>query len=264
MVVRDSDSSHRPFVAEYSAWGEVTGTGLDWMPFGFAGGIYDPDTGLVRFGARDYDPVVGRWTGKDPSGFEGGLNFYAYADNDSVNYVDVEGLEAVDIEVLTKLAHWLGFGGVADMINERRAAFNAVMCGDLDAAECHAMNALEHSVWAVGEIAAVGGSLRAPFGSIGESRPASDTYLEGRMGTLTRSRRDRGNGTCGCLSRLHRTRQTTRPDAVAARLLPQSAAETGVVAYTKTFKSGQVWVFGYKGQVWDAGVNRATKGRGFR
>ena len=34
--------------------------------FGFAGGIYDPDTELVRFGARDYDPRVGRWTTKDP------------------------------------------------------------------------------------------------------------------------------------------------------------------------------------------------------
>jgi RHS repeat-associated protein len=31
------------------------------QPFGFAGGLYDRDTGLVRFGARDYDPSTGRW-----------------------------------------------------------------------------------------------------------------------------------------------------------------------------------------------------------
>jgi RHS repeat-associated protein len=53
---------------EYDAWGMVTsetGTAA-FQPFGFAGGIYDRDTGLVRFGARDYDPSVGRWTTKDP------------------------------------------------------------------------------------------------------------------------------------------------------------------------------------------------------
>ncbi|MCB9610787.1 MAG: hypothetical protein H6716_29655, partial [Polyangiaceae bacterium] len=38
----------------------------DFVPFGFAGGIHDADTGLVRFGARDYDAVTGRWTSKDP------------------------------------------------------------------------------------------------------------------------------------------------------------------------------------------------------
>ncbi|KKO43999.1 hypothetical protein VT06_17335, partial [Arsukibacterium sp. MJ3] len=32
------------------------------IPFGFAGGLYDADTKLVRFGYRDYDPQTGRWT----------------------------------------------------------------------------------------------------------------------------------------------------------------------------------------------------------
>ena len=58
------------------------------------GGIYDPDTGLVRFGARDYDPEVGRWTTKDPILFEGGdTNIYVYVGNDPVNAIDPEGLE---------------------------------------------------------------------------------------------------------------------------------------------------------------------------
>ncbi|MEO8801648.1 MAG: RHS repeat-associated core domain-containing protein [Polyangiaceae bacterium] len=50
-----------------------------FQPFGFAAGIYDPDTKLVRFGARDYNPRLGRWMTKDPIRFGGALNFYAYS-----------------------------------------------------------------------------------------------------------------------------------------------------------------------------------------
>ena len=42
------------------------------IPFGFAGGLYDPDTKLTRFGYRDYDAYTGKWTAKDPIGFDGG------------------------------------------------------------------------------------------------------------------------------------------------------------------------------------------------
>ena len=64
-----------------------------FIPFGFAGGLYDHDTGLVRFGARDYDAQVGRWIAKDPIGFDGGqTNFYVYVNNDPVNGIDPEGL----------------------------------------------------------------------------------------------------------------------------------------------------------------------------
>ncbi|MDG0816435.1 RHS repeat domain-containing protein [Bdellovibrio svalbardensis] len=62
------------------------------IPFGFAGGLYDGDTGLVRFGVRDYSPVVGRWTNKDPIGFNGGQgNLYVYSENDPVNLIDPSG-----------------------------------------------------------------------------------------------------------------------------------------------------------------------------
>jgi hypothetical protein len=47
----------------------------------------------VRFGARDYDPEVGRWLSKDPILLRGGqTNLYVYAGNDPVNNVDPSGL----------------------------------------------------------------------------------------------------------------------------------------------------------------------------
>ncbi|QEI14040.1 RHS repeat-associated core domain-containing protein [Cellvibrio japonicus] len=63
------------------------------MPFGFAGGLKDDDTDLVCFGYRDYDPEVGRWTARDPIGFEGGdINLYRYVLGDPINWVDIDGL----------------------------------------------------------------------------------------------------------------------------------------------------------------------------
>ncbi|CAN5695758.1 hypothetical protein BH09MYX1_BH09MYX1_11450 [soil metagenome] len=85
----------------YNAWGipvwtAATNGGTDlwkFVPFGFAGGLWDEYSNLVRFGARDYNPWAARWWSKDPSRFGGGVNFYAYANNDPVNYVDPNGRE---------------------------------------------------------------------------------------------------------------------------------------------------------------------------
>jgi len=64
------------------------------MPFGFAGGLHDRDTGLVRFGYRDYDPDTGRWTAKDPILFAGGdTDLYGYCLNNPINFIDPFGLK---------------------------------------------------------------------------------------------------------------------------------------------------------------------------
>jgi RHS repeat-associated protein len=83
---------------DYDAWGNVTNdTNPGFQPFGYAGGIYDRDTGLTRFGARDYDPEIGRWTTKDPIGFAGGLNHYAYASSDPINFIDPTGYRSLGV-----------------------------------------------------------------------------------------------------------------------------------------------------------------------
>jgi RHS repeat-associated protein len=78
----------------YDPWGNViSDTNSMFQPFAFAGGLYDQHTQFTRFGARDYDPRVGRWTAKDPIGFDGGYTgLYTYAGNDPVNFFDRSGL----------------------------------------------------------------------------------------------------------------------------------------------------------------------------
>lgn len=78
---------------DFDAFGQVAlNSEPGFQPFGFAGGLYDELTGLVRFGARDYDSETGRWTAKDPLGFSGAdQNLYAYALNNPVSVTDVSG-----------------------------------------------------------------------------------------------------------------------------------------------------------------------------
>jgi RHS repeat-associated protein len=81
---------------DYDEFGNVLmDTNEHFQPFGFAGGIYDSDSTLVRFGKRDFDSTIGRWTAKDPIRFRGGTtNLYGYVLNDPVNLVDPYGLQS--------------------------------------------------------------------------------------------------------------------------------------------------------------------------
>lgn len=64
----------------------------------YTGKPHNDDTGLTYFGARYYDPVVGRFMGIDPAGIAPGnlhsFNRYAYANNNPYRYVDPDGRNA--------------------------------------------------------------------------------------------------------------------------------------------------------------------------
>ena len=92
-TVVDAESGEVAQRLDYDAFGNVTrDTNPGFQPFGWIGGHYDPDTKLLRLGARDYDPSAGRWLAKDPAGYAGGdLNLYRYAANDPVNLNDTTG-----------------------------------------------------------------------------------------------------------------------------------------------------------------------------
>ena len=57
----------------------------------FPGQYYDAETGLHYNWHRFYDPETGRYITADPIGLDGGMNLYAYVQNNPVNWVDPEG-----------------------------------------------------------------------------------------------------------------------------------------------------------------------------
>lgn len=93
---------------EYDEWGNVTAdTSPGFQPFGFAGGLRDGDTGLVRFGHRYYDASIGRFLQPEPllqhpravvgfarRGIQ--LNPYSYAANNPIHFVDTTGLDVTN------------------------------------------------------------------------------------------------------------------------------------------------------------------------
>ncbi len=83
------------------------------IPIGFAGGLVDHDTGLVRFGYRDYDPACGRFTCPDPLGDTGGdHDLYDYCVDDPVNCADPEGLFGFLLPFLAVKAAGLATGAL--------------------------------------------------------------------------------------------------------------------------------------------------------
>jgi RHS repeat-associated protein len=76
---------------EYDAFGKpYKGEFGDGMNLGYTGKPYDTTTGLYNYGYRDYKPEAARFTTVDP--IRDGSNWFAYVNNDPVNWVDPWGL----------------------------------------------------------------------------------------------------------------------------------------------------------------------------
>ncbi len=93
---------------DFDAFGRVLAdTNPGFQPFGFAGGLFDRDTGLVHFGAREYDPETARWLSRDPLRMLGGdLNLYAYVRGDPVNSTDPSGLGPTTPSIESLAVKW--------------------------------------------------------------------------------------------------------------------------------------------------------------
>ena len=96
-LVVDTSTGNVAQQVSYDEFGRTTAnTSPGFQTFGFAGGVGDDDTGLIRFGGRDYDPYVGRWIEPDPILFGGGQsNLYTYVDGDPINGRDPTGRQGM-------------------------------------------------------------------------------------------------------------------------------------------------------------------------
>ncbi|MDR3562927.1 MAG: RHS repeat-associated core domain-containing protein [Negativicutes bacterium] len=83
---------------EYAAYGLTTyRAGTNDTPFLFNGryGVMSDPNGLLAMNARYYNPFLCRFISSDPSGFSGGLNWYAFANGNPIGFIDPFGLGAV-------------------------------------------------------------------------------------------------------------------------------------------------------------------------
>ncbi|MGH7979045.1 MAG: RHS repeat-associated core domain-containing protein, partial [Limisphaerales bacterium] len=85
---------------EYSVYGTMTyHAGASDTPFLFAGryNVQSDPNGLLYMQARYYSPYLCRFINPDPTGFKGGMNFYAYANGNPASMIDPFGLDASPI-----------------------------------------------------------------------------------------------------------------------------------------------------------------------
>jgi len=107
----------------YDPWGQIlASTGSIATPVLFAGGYLDSETCLYKFGARYYDPAVGRWTQPDPAApalsQPRSLDRYVYSGDDPVNISDPTGrswwwlLAAIESFLEAYFAFQIGLWGI--------------------------------------------------------------------------------------------------------------------------------------------------------
>ncbi|MFN4175295.1 MAG: RHS repeat-associated core domain-containing protein, partial [Parachlamydiaceae bacterium] len=77
----------------YTAFGESNTPSLS--PWRFSSKRLDPETNLIYFGRRYYNPSLMRWLTCDPKGYDGGPNLYAYCLNAPLSHIDLYGLVGI-------------------------------------------------------------------------------------------------------------------------------------------------------------------------
>jgi RHS repeat-associated protein len=119
----EATDSHGQLTRAYAPYGEQIDTQADDEQLSYTGKPNDDVTGLTYFGARYYDPEVGRFASVDPVGFVESnpmsFNRYLYVNNNPYKYVDPDG------EFLNFAAKFVLDVGV-------NIAFNYVTTGEME------------------------------------------------------------------------------------------------------------------------------------
>lgn len=174
-LVQDLDDGSIVQRIDYDEFGNlVLDTNPGFQPFAFAGGIYDQDTKLTLFGARNYDAETGRWISKDPILFNGKQgNLYVYVNNDPVNYLDPNGLEFSAGPILsgaaTGFAEGAIVGGIIGFPEGGIGAIPGAIIGGLSGTVSGALiggKAFGDSVASKAAAGAIGGVIGGPSGIV--------------------------------------------------------------------------------------------------
>lgn len=92
-----SSTSNKLADYSYTAWGEQRSvnetSSFTNNPLRYCGEYYDCESGMTYLRARYYDSNIKRFISEDP--IKDGLNWYSYAGNNPVMYVDPSGLELI-------------------------------------------------------------------------------------------------------------------------------------------------------------------------
>ncbi len=93
--------------------GQPQPTGADSNPFRYCGEYFDSETNTYYLRARYYNPATGRFIGEDP--IRSGLNWYTYAANNPIMFIDPLGLktEIIIYPSLTEGNQWYGHAEIS-------------------------------------------------------------------------------------------------------------------------------------------------------
>jgi RHS repeat-associated protein len=148
----------------FDSFGNRSGTSR--TRYGYAGRERDPDTGMLYYRARFYDPQLGRFLNEDPIGVSSGqINFFAYVGNNPVNSVDPMGLWGRPVHMR--------------IINEAFACLNAAGREALENVNDEVDGLLNGGAWL--EEKAYQHGMRAPYETVAEAKKKADDWINEHM-----------------------------------------------------------------------------------
>ncbi len=91
---------------QYGPFGQILTENSQINPFQFSSEFRDPETALIYYNYRYYDPTLGRWTKRDPIEEQDDINLYRIVKNELINFWDTLGNSrlSTDISLGKKIA----------------------------------------------------------------------------------------------------------------------------------------------------------------